>query len=207
VSRPPDAPVRPVEGQLPSASDRWGGWAEVRADLRRAGLFASAVVVAGIPAGLLWWALAPRAEFRITQDGPAAIGSPSSELFVADDGVFVLVMAGLGLLAGLVAWAMRRSRGIAQLVAVALGSGLAGAVAWGIGALLGGGPSKAELAEVGTVVTTRLGLGSTAALAVAPFVAVLVYVLGGILTADDGLGRTTRRPTPDGPPAPSRGSA
>jgi hypothetical protein len=197
VNPPPDAPVRAVEGQLPSASDRWGGWAEVRADLRRAGVLAVALVVAGIPAGLLWWTLAPRAQFRITEDGPAAIGSPSSELLVADDGVFVLVMAGLGLVAGLAAWAMRRSRGIAVLLAVALGTVGAGAVAWGIGALLGGGPSKADLADMGAVVTTELGLGSTAALAVAPFLAVLVYVLGGILTADDGLGRTA--PSGDSP--------
>lgn len=197
VSTPPEAPDRTAGAALPSPADYWRGWPEIRADLPRAGLLLLAVALAGVPAGVLWWALAPRADFQVTEDGPAAVGRPSVELLIADDAVFVLVLAGLGLLAGLAAWAMRRARGVAVVVALAVGTVLAGAVAWGVGVLLGRGPSESELGEVGAVVTTPLGLDSTAALAVAPFVAVLVYLLGVIVNADDGLGRAAPDPEPD----------
>ncbi|WP_051515392.1 DUF2567 domain-containing protein [Candidatus Blastococcus massiliensis] len=190
---------------MPAPSDYWRGWAETREDLPRAGWFLLAVTLAGVPAGVIWWALAPRAEFRITEDGPAPIGVPSAELLIADDGVFVLVLATLGLFAGLAAWAMRKARGVTLVVTLAVGTVLAGAVAWWVGVLLGEGPTDAQLAEVGGVVTTRLDLGSTAALAVAPFVAVLVYLLGVILNADDGLGRPVPVPdaNSDASPAPA----
>jgi len=186
-------PVAPL-GHLPRPQDRWRGWAEVREDLPRAAVLLAGLAAAGVPTGLVWWALAPRARFRITEDGPAAIGSPSTEILFADDGVFVLVLAALGLLAGLAAWFMRRHRGVALLVALGVGTALTGAVAWGVGGLLGRGPTEAELSDVGAVVSSELGLGSMAALAVAPFVAVLVYVLGVIIDAEDGGGGTVRRP-------------
>lgn len=183
-------PVLPQGRLLPSPADRWLGRQEFDADLRPAALLVLALAGAGVPAGVLWWLLAPRAEFRITEDGPVVIGSPSTELLVADDAVFVLVMAVLGLLAGVAAWLLRRHRGVTVLAALALGSVAAGAVAWLVGELLGEGPSEADLSEVGGVVTTGLDLGGMAALAVAPFVALLVYVLGVVVNADDGLGRT-----------------
>jgi hypothetical protein len=194
VSTPPEADVR-VAGtdHLPLPADRWDGRQELRADLRPAVLLALALAAAGVPAGLVWWALAPRADFRITEDGPQVIGSPSGELLVADDAVFVLVLAVVGLLGGLAAWLLRRHRGVVLVAATAVGATAAGAVAWLLGELLGGGPSEAELADVGGTVTTGLELGATAALAVAPFVAVLVYLFGVIINADDGLGR----PAPD----------
>ena len=71
-------------------------------------------------------------------------------------------------------------------------------MAWLLGELLGDGPSEAELADVGGTVTTGLELGATAALAVAPFVAVLVYLVGVIINADDGLGRPAQEPAAPG---------
>ncbi|MGY2128059.1 DUF2567 domain-containing protein [Blastococcus sp. SYSU DS0617] len=196
----PGPPFVPPGQIRPAVSDRWLARQELRADLRPAVLLALALAGAGVPAGLLWWVLAPRADFRITADGPVVIGSPSLELLVADDAIFVLVMAVVGLLAGLAAWPLRRHRGVTILGALAVGATASGAVAWLVGEMLGEGPTEAELSEVGRVVTTGLDLGATAALAVAPFVAVLVYVLGVIVNADEGLGRT------DAPSAPSGGS-
>lgn len=186
----PAPPVVPPAQVRPATSARWLAQQELRADRRPAVLLVLALAGAGVPAGLLWWALAPRAEFRITADGPVVIGSPSLELLVADDAIFVLVMAVVGLLAGLAAWPLRRHRGVTILAALAVGATAAGAVAWLVGELLGEGPTEAELSDVGRVVTTGLDLGATAALAVAPFVAVLVFVVGVIVNADDGLGRT-----------------
>ena len=157
----------------------------------------------GLPAGLLWWSLAPRADFRITGDGPQAIGSPSSELLVADDVVFALVLAGAGLLAGVAAWFLRRRRGVATVLALALGACLTAVVAWQVGELLGAGPSETELADVGARVTTSLTLNSPAAMALAPFTALLAYVVAVLYTPDDSLGRADAEPVVM---APSGGS-
>ncbi|MGY1746192.1 LPXTG cell wall anchor domain-containing protein [Blastococcus sp. SYSU D00695] len=183
-----------------TAAGRWGGAAEVRADLVPALRLAAVVVLAGIPAGLLWWLLAPREDYRVVADGVEPLGATSAELFAADDSVFVLVMAGLGLLAGLAGWALRRRRGVTVLAALAAGPGLAGVLAWQLGELLGAGPTREDLADVGATVTTRLELQSLPALAVAPFVAVLVYVVATLLASGEDLGRTPER-APAGPPA------
>ena len=171
------------------AGARWAGWPEIRADLRSSAWLLAALALAGLPAGVLWWLLAPRADYRITADGPVVLGDPSEELLVADDAVFVLVVAGIGLLCGAAVWWLRRRRGVATVLALAIGCTLTAVVAWQLGELLGAGPTEAELTEVGSVVTTSLTLGSLPALAIAPFVAIVAYLVGVLHIADDGLGR------------------
>jgi hypothetical protein len=184
---------RPSPAVLP-ASAYWRGWPEVRADLRSSARILLALIVAGIPAGLLWWSLAPRADFRVTETGPVVVGTPSEELLVADDVVFALVLAGVGLLAGAAAWGLRRRRGVATLLALALGTCLTGVVAWHVGEVLGAAPTKAQLADVGARVTTSLTLGALPALAIAPFTALLAYVVAVLAAPDDGLGRVVPGP-------------
>jgi hypothetical protein len=152
------------------------------------------LALTGVAAGLLWWVLAPRATFEVTADGPVPVGRPSPELSVADDGVFTLLLAALGLVAGLVAWRLRHRRGVAVVLALAVGAVLASLAAWQLGELLGAGPSPAELAAVGTRVLTPLQLGSPAALAVAPFLAVLGYVVATLLSAAEDLDRPDPAP-------------
>jgi hypothetical protein len=190
VSRP--APV------LHPSSAYWRGRQEVRADLRSAAGIVLALALAGVPVGLLWWELAPRADFRITDTGPVAIGSPSGELLVADDGVFALVLAVFGLLAGVAAWLLRRRRGVATVVALALGTCLTAVVAWRLGEFLGAGPTEAELAHVGARVTTSLTLGSLPAMALAPFTALLAYVAAVLYAPHDDLGRVEPDTGPTG---------
>jgi Protein of unknown function (DUF2567) len=144
----------------------------------------------GLPTGGLWWALAPRADFRITETGPEALGSPSDELLLADDGIFVLVLALTGLLVGAAAWFLRRRRGVATVLALAVGASVTGVVAWQVGEVLGAGPSDEQLADVGATVTSSLTLGSLSALAVAPFMAILAYVFAVLYSRGDDLGRT-----------------
>ena len=164
--------------------------ADVRRDLRGALLTVLVLAVSGLLAGLLWWQIAPRAHFKVTTDDVVAIGGPvSNELFMADDGVLALVLAGLGLVAGLVVWFLRRHRGVAALGALTVGTAAAGVVAWQLGRLLGPGPTKADLAHVGARVTTSLDLNTPVALVTGPFVAVLVYVVAASLTPDDQLRR------------------
>jgi hypothetical protein len=188
-----------------SAHAYWPGRTEIRADLRSSAGLVLGLALAGVPAGLLWWALAPRADFRITEAGPAVIGSPSQELLVADDAVYALVLGGLGLIAGAAAWWLRRRRGVATVLALALGASAAAVVAWQVGELLGQGPSEAELADVGARVTTALRLGGLPALAVAPFAAVAAYLVPVLTAHGDDLGRVPAAgdPGPGSGPEPS----
>jgi hypothetical protein len=149
-----------------------------------------AMSLAGVPAGLVWWWLAPRADFRITDSGPVAVGNPSAELLVADDVVFALVLAATGLLLGAAAWFVRRRRGVATVVALSLGACVTGVVAWQLGELLGAGPTEAQLTDVGGLVTTSLTLGSPPALVAAPFMALVAYVVAVLYAPGDDLGRT-----------------
>jgi hypothetical protein len=75
-------------------------------------------------------------------------------------------------------------------------------VAWQLGELLGGGPTEAQLSDVGTVVTTRLSLGSVPALAFAPFAALLAYLVPVLTVHRDDLGRTPD-PEPEDVPLPA----
>jgi len=191
-----------------------------RDDLRTALLTVLVLALSGLPAGALWLWLAPRADYRVTETDIVPVsGLPNSELFVSDDSVFVLLLAAIGLLAGLVGWRLRSRRGAPVLVALATGTLAAGIVAWQLGTALGAGPTEAELAEVGRTVTTGLGLRATAALAVGPFLAVLVYLVAATYTSRQDLGRPEpddlppRLPLPpvppplspqDQPPAPPR---
>jgi hypothetical protein len=186
-----------------AAAAYWPGWSEIRADLRSSVLLVSALGLTGLPAGVLWWALAPRLDFRITSSGPVPVdAAPTSELLIADDGVFALLLAGVGLLCGIVAWRIRRRRGVATLVALALGTSVGAALAWQVGEYLGAGPTRAQLADVGARVTTSLTLGSLPALALAPFAAVLAYLIAVLCTHSDDLGRTSgETPVADGPMA------
>ena len=187
----PSAFAWPPPGSAPTARPAGvPGLAGGRDDLRAAALTVLGLAASGLVAGLVWWWLAPRAEYRVTADDLVPVGrTPSSELFMADDGVFVVVLAVLGLLAGLVVWSRRRRRGAVLLAALAIGMGAAGVVAWQLGRLLGPMPSEQELSDVGNHVTTSLDLGAAAALVAGPFVAVLVYVVAASLTSADELRR------------------
>jgi hypothetical protein len=191
VSTPPPPPY----ASPPRAGAHWPGWPEIRADLRSSGWLVIALALVGLPTGVLWWLLAPRADYRITADGPVVLGQPSEELLVADDAVFVLILVGVGLVCGAAAWWLRRRRGVATLLALTVGGTLTAVVAWQVGELLGAGPTEAELTEVGNIVTTSLTLGSLPGLAIAPFAAVLAYLVGVLYVAEDSLNRA-------GDPAP-----
>lgn len=181
---------------VPPAGPPWSPWREARRDAGWGAAVVGVLAVVGVPLGVLWWALAPRAHYRITHSGPVVIGSPSDELLFADDGIFVLLVAALGLIAGVVTWLVRRLRGIAGLLGVAVGTLAGSAVAWQVGELLGPGPSKAALAKVGGRVTTSLTLGALPALAVGPFLAMLVWLVATLYSRGDGLGRPV--PSVDG---------
>jgi hypothetical protein len=197
---------------MPPPGARWGGWAEVRADRGSALRVTLLVALAGLPAGLLWWLLAPRVAFEVTDAGPEPLGDYSDEFRVADDAVLALVLLGVGLLAGLATWFLSRRRGVAAVLALAVGGSLAAVVAWQLGEVLGAGPADPAALETGTRLTTALELVSFPVLALAPFAALLGYLAATLGAPDDGLGRPAVSSPSSGPrtaaaaPAPHPGS-
>jgi hypothetical protein len=188
---------------MPPPGARWGGWAEVRTDLRSALWVTLLVALAGLPAGLSWWLLAPRVAFEVTEAGPEPLGDYAEEFRVADDAVLALVLLGVGLVAGLAAWFLSRRRGVADVLALAVGGVLAALLAWQLGEVLGAGPSEAQEFDVGAQLTTGLQLSSLPVLALAPFGALLAYLAATVLSPDDGL----RRPPVNSPSSAPRTAA
>ena len=182
-------PAVPGGPDGPPARRPWSPGPELRRDWPVGLGLVLGLAVAGVVLGLIWWKIAPRADFRITSDGPQVIGNPSEELLVADDSIFVLLQAALGLVAGVGMWLVRRRRGLTALLGLTLGMLASGAVAWWTGRLLAPSPTRAALTHVGGRVTTSLHLGSPAELAVGPFMALLVYVVAALYARTDGLGR------------------
>jgi hypothetical protein len=196
---PQPDPAQPAEPARLPAVRVGSGLAGSRADVPAAALTVVVLAVLGLGVGLLWVWLAPRAQFTVTSaDGGLEVtggGLVDPELFMGDDGVYVLLMAGLGLLAGLAVWLRTARRGVVALVAVAVGMLAASVTAWQLGALLGKPPTADELSTVGAVVTTALDLNMLAALAVGPFTAVLVQVVAAVLAHHDDLGRPEIEPS------------
>jgi hypothetical protein len=194
-------------GSRPAARQAgWIGVRDARVDLRGGLVTVAVLALTGLPAALLWLWLAPRASFRVAEGDVVPIGAPpSNELFMADDGVYVLVLAGLGVLAGIAVWLRRRARGVVALTALAAGMIAASLIAWQVGELLGPRPTDEQLADVGATVTTGVQLGAVAAVAVGPFLAVLTYLVATTMTARDDLGRDDDPPVDAPAGAPTAG--
>ena len=116
----------------PDASAAW----VTQRDLRVGGVLVGCLAFAGVLLGLVWTAIAPRAH------GFAYLNHTvlpfENESFVASDGRFLLLTAGVGLAAGLLSWLDRTSRGPAVAAALCAG-GLLGAVLTEVVARVTGG--------------------------------------------------------------------
>ncbi len=85
---------------------------------------AAAVVIAGLgaPIGLVWRAVAPKVELVQTQYGPYPL-QPEPEGYIADEGWFIFIAIGAGIVLALLAWfLLRRYRGAGMVAALAVGS-------------------------------------------------------------------------------------
>ena len=92
-----------------------------------------ASVFLGAPAGLLWAAVAPRVRVTFTPDGPTVANVESTKAFVGADGSYLLVMVGLGVLCGVLAWFLARRSGPWTVVGLVLGGVLAALIAARVG--------------------------------------------------------------------------
>jgi hypothetical protein len=184
---PPGAPDG-FGGWPPPRSARRPSWPPSRREITTAVATIVGLALLGAALALLWVRLAPRLDFRVVEPGRAVPVVPEAEEYVAADGRFVLITLAAGVVAGLVCWLLRASRGPVVLTAVALGGLLGAVVTWRLGVWLEPGYHPQDLQEVGRTVSQPLVLRARAALVVEPIAAVLVYVLGAGFTAHNDLG-------------------
>jgi hypothetical protein len=107
-------------------------------------------VLLGAPAGLLWSKLAPRLTVTFGEQGPTAPDLESTKAFIGADASYLLVMLGLGLLCGGLAWVFARRSGPWTVAALAVGGALAALVAARVG-LVSGSHGSLEALRQGTV--------------------------------------------------------
>lgn len=104
-------------------------------DLRAGALTSIVLALLGVPLGLLWAALAPRAAVASTDAGALVLDDIEDKAFIAADLTLFLLGLGLGLLGGVVAFWLARGRGPGVVVGLVLGSYLAVLVAASTGVL------------------------------------------------------------------------
>lgn len=147
-----------------------------------AGLLAFVVtVLAGAPVGLLWSALAPRAEaLRVGELYLAA--DRSSSAFIAGDGFFLGAVLVAGLVTGLVAWWFGRAHGPAVVLGLAAGGVAAAAVAMVVGERAGVAAYDAAVRAGQDRIDVTLVLMAREALAGWPVAALLAFAVPTLLT-------------------------
>jgi len=109
---------------------------------------ALATAVVGLPAGLVWWLVAPRAGLVVTASGVFP-HEPENKAFIAVDGSFAVVVLVAGVLTGALVWARWRRRGVSAVAGLTAGGLLGALVACWVGRLLGSVDVEARAAEAG----------------------------------------------------------
>jgi hypothetical protein len=100
-------------------------------------ILAVAVAALGIPLGALWSAIAPHIPATMTDQGPI-YADPEGEQPVGGEGTYVFLTLGAGIVLAILAWiVLRRYRGVAVLLGLALGGVGAGVVTWLFGHAIG----------------------------------------------------------------------
>ena len=193
----PEGPSGPDDGEEPAP---WHGAvplpfrsAFAPGDLRAALAVAAGLTVLGIPVGLAWAALGPRASMMVTADGAVQVVN-RPEVFIAADGSLGALGLAVGLLSGAGVYLWRRRRGPWMAIGLAVGSLVAAYVAAKTGHRVGLGTYQRLLATepTGQELERPVGLRAPGMLFVQPLVAVVVYVLAAGWSRYGDLGRAPR---------------
>jgi hypothetical protein len=173
----------PAGPQMPAATDEHGP-KRIRGTVARiiAALAGSAVL--GLPAGLAWSELAPRAQLREIAAGTAVVINSETRAFIGADAWFCGIAAIAGLVTGLLGYRFAvasRAGGARAAVAAAL---IAGAVAGGfvmlwLGDQIGLSAYNQHLSSSpdGTLFPASLALGAKSALAFWPLLTAAVLLV------------------------------
>lgn len=187
----PPAPTQPGPRSRrggPSLRARWAPADEVRAGL----VIVVVLAVAGALLGVLWQWWSPPGPLGYVV-APGAVQPDETEAFIAADGRFAVIAAAVGLVAAVVVWRRKQSRGPVAAAALAVG-GLLGALLMAmVGHALAGGQAGGKPDTVLHHLPLTVHIRGLLLLEAA--VAVLVYSLFASFAADDDLGR----PDPSGP--------
>ncbi|HMR48714.1 MAG TPA: hypothetical protein PKE40_05120 [Arachnia sp.] len=148
-------------------------------------------VVAGVIMGLLWFFVAPRPSYSISESLRASI--PERELagVVSADVYFVGLSVIFGLVLGVQAWLWFHRDGLLSVAMAVLGGTAAVLVAWRVGLLVDGAGFAARLAAAGPGDRVRmdLQLRSLAALVCGPFFAILPVMIASAFLPERPVGR------------------
>jgi hypothetical protein len=159
----------------------------------RIGVAATLVIaVLGVPAGLLWTAVAPRTTYVIA-GGKAFFADPESQTLIAADGWFAVLTAAAGLLCGFAAYLLAgRLRDMGLLAGLGTGGIVAGLVAWRVGHMVGLSAfhHQVRTGRYGVTAKAALDLHAVGVVIAWPLIAIVVY---GLLEALDLAGRESRR--------------
>lgn len=180
MTEPQPLGLPPVPPVPPRPREPWARAGELRA----AAWLAGALIVAGPLVGLVWQAIAPRTQGFVYM--PHSVVPDESEAFIASDGRFLFLTGAVGLVAAVVAWTWRSSRGPVVAAALAAG-GLVGALLTDlVGRAVGGGHADGPLKATFTlpVVVHARGLLFAEAM-----LAVLVYGACAVFAKRDDLNR------------------
>jgi hypothetical protein len=134
------------------------------------------MAVLGVPVGVLWWLIAPRADVTVV-DGGITLSETASQTFVAADGWFAALTLVAGMVCGGFAAIRRRPDGALAAIALAAGGILAALLAWRVGVFLGRSPdalAQSASAAVGTKLRVALKLRATGVL--------LIWAIGALGT-------------------------
>ena len=137
----------------------------------------------GIPAGLAWAALAPRALLQVVGRGAAVVVHPETSAFITVDAWFCIIAAVGGVVTGVIGYrvAVRRWGAVAALGLIA-GAVAAGLITLWLGSHVGlaGFHHRLAVSAPGTRIYSSLALGATSALAFWPMFTALVIVAGEV---------------------------
>lgn len=117
-----------------------------RSDAVRSLVAVLGCLLLAVPAGLLWSAVTPRIQVRLTADGPVA-QDLEGKAAVGADGTFLLVVLAFGVLCGLLAWRFLRRGGPLTVLGLLVGGLLAARIAAAVGVRPGAGHVRALLAD------------------------------------------------------------
>lgn len=155
-----------------------------RSEIRRqavvAGTIAGALTVLGVPVGLVWSAIAPRAVLVVVEHGQAVLADPESTAYITGDGSFALLTMGVGAVAAVVAYALAgRRSGTGAALGLAAGGVLGALVAWQTGRLPAVGDYRQALhgTRVGDQISALLTVHARGVLVLGALAAVALFGL------------------------------
>lgn len=159
--------------------------------VRAAALVLLILAVAGAALGVVWQVWSPPGPFGIIYGNGTQ--PDETEAWAAADGRFGVIVAGVGITAGIAVWLLRRARGPYAVLALGAG-GIAGAALteWTGHLIRGNAPTYACYPPAGKAACTDhlpLTLHMTGLLYVEPALAILVYGLLVAFAHHDDLGR------------------